>query len=86
MRCRIKSCPGEYADRLINQVFNQEGALVVVKNIPAEICDFCGDTLLSAATSQRLDDILACKDTPREFVPVYSFAEVPCEEMSRPGI
>ncbi len=47
MNCSIQNCPGQYGHKQIPYVTTTIKGLVVVKDIPAEVCDFCGDTLLS---------------------------------------
>jgi YgiT-type zinc finger domain-containing protein len=34
--------------------FERDGTIVVFKNIPAEVCQICGEAYLSAATTQHL--------------------------------
>mgnify|MGYP005863101515 CR=1 FL=1 len=73
MKCNIKGCPGEYEARLLAQAFTKEGTVIVLRDIPAEVCDVCGDTLLDASVSQVMDEVLNSPGEPEEFVPAYSF-------------
>jgi YgiT-type zinc finger domain-containing protein len=38
--------------------FSRGDAITVLRNVPAEICDFCGDEYLDEATSRRVEQLL----------------------------
>lgn len=76
MTCTIRDCAGEYQERRIAQVFTRDGESIVVEDIPARVCDVCGDTILSWVTVERLVKGLETRREPRKFAPVYSFDTV----------
>ncbi|HJW84665.1 MAG TPA: YgiT-type zinc finger protein [Anaerolineae bacterium] len=76
MKCSVQDCTGEYQETLIAQVFTRNGESVVIEDIPAKVCDVCGDTIVDWATVERLLQMLDLKQKPRKFFPVYSFERV----------
>lgn len=77
MKCSVENCPGEYQERPISQVFTRHGESIVIENIPAKVCDLCGDTVLDWAAVERLWQTLDNQPKPRKFLPVYSYIAVP---------
>lgn len=75
MKCSIQGCPGQYEDRRIAHTVRPHGRLVVVDNVPAEVCGVCGDVLLKPQTIRHLETLLASLDEPAGSVPLYEFAE-----------
>lgn len=73
MRCHNQGCPGEYERQLVTRAFEPRGQVVVVAQIPADVCSVCGDTLFSWDTSQRLEALLAAPPAPERMVPLYTF-------------
>lgn len=68
------------AHRLVKSSFWHEGRLVVVENIPAIVCDGCGERFFEDWTATTLDlmrgeGFLAEHATGHVQVPVFSFAE-----------
>ena len=55
------TCPicrnGELADSTADQTLSHEGTTLVVKSVPAEVCDNCGEAFFSADVTQRLLDL-----------------------------
>ena len=74
MKCTITGCPGEYEDRKIVQTTRRSGRLVVIENVPAEVCSICGDTLLKPDTVRRIEEILQHAGEPDRTAPVYEYA------------
>jgi len=73
MRCSVKGCQGEYVQRKIVYAVKVEGRIVVVDGVPAEVCDVCGDTLLSEETVRQLEKMLKSLPTTSESVPLYHY-------------
>lgn len=71
--CRI--CGGSYTRRKISHTFRREGRLIVIDDVPAEVCDVCGDVLFTPQTSRKLDKLVADyeKRSPKDTAPVYEF-------------
>jgi YgiT-type zinc finger domain-containing protein len=74
MKCTIVGCPGEYEDRKIVHTVRHEGRLVVIENVPAEVCSVCGDVLLRPDTIRQVEAILRQTREPDRMAPVYEYA------------
>lgn len=53
MKCVICK-QGETKSGTTTEVLERGGAVVVFQNVPAEICEVCGETFIDAATTARL--------------------------------
>ena len=73
MKCTITSCSGEYGERLVTQVFTRQGQVIVVEDIPARVCDVCGDTLLAPEVVEALVKIDAAGKEAVKFAPVFQY-------------
>jgi YgiT-type zinc finger domain-containing protein len=74
MKCSIVGCPGEYDERYIVHTVRQRGALMVIDDVPAEVCSVCGDVLLTPATVRRIESLMQSVKTPARTAPVYEYA------------
>lgn len=74
MKCSIEGCPGEYDLRQIVHTVRHGEELVVIDHVPAEVCPFCGDVLLSPDTVRHIDQLLASRGRPAKTAPVYEYA------------
>ena len=74
MKCTVMGCPGEYEDRRIVQTARRGGNLVVIENVPAEVCPVCGDVLLKPDTVRHIEAILRRAGDPDRTAPVYEYA------------
>jgi len=41
-------------DELVNEVFQVDGKPVLVENIPAQVCERCGEAVFSAETAEKV--------------------------------
>ena len=71
MKCDL--CQGHYTKKTIVLSFQRNGKSVVVEDVPAQVCDLCGDTLLSEATVREVEELLEQK--PERTAPLYRFPE-----------
>ena len=73
--CTIKGCPGHYTETTVSHPFRREGRLIVIDDVPAEVCDICGDVLFTPQTSRKLDKLVADYEqhSPKDTAPVYEF-------------
>lgn len=54
-----RQCPeGTYEKGTITETLERGNTVVVVKDVPALVCDVCGDSLLAAEEVERLQNIL----------------------------
>jgi len=74
MKCSIKGCAGEYEDRLIIHTVRQGNDVLVIENVPAEVCSVCGDTLLKPDTVQHIERLLKQRVKPCKMAPMYQYA------------
>jgi hypothetical protein len=49
------------------------GEPFVVSQVPMQVCDFCGDTLLTIETVRRLERLREHPPRPIRSIPLYSF-------------
>jgi YgiT-type zinc finger domain-containing protein len=73
MKCCIQECPGQYEARRITHTVRPQGRLMVIDHVPADVCDVCGDTLLSPETLRQLETLLK-HGQPAHSVPLYEYA------------
>jgi YgiT-type zinc finger domain-containing protein len=74
MKCSIVGCPGEYEERRIVQTVRRRGHVIVIDDVPAEVCSICGDVLLTPTTVRHIEALLLSAKTPARTVPLYEFA------------
>lgn len=65
------SCGGEYEPRLVSQTYELNGELIVVRDIPAEVCTRCGDVLLRPETARRIEELIHHHGESAETAAVY---------------
>ena len=73
MKCTVAGCSGEYEERLITQIFTRGEQAIVVEDIPAKVCDVCGDTLLAPEVVEQLLNIDVTRKEPVKFAPVFKY-------------
>ncbi|MGV8073819.1 MAG: YgiT-type zinc finger protein [Syntrophobacteraceae bacterium] len=56
--CSIRSRPGEYEEMRIVHTVKHHGSVIVLENVPAEVCSVCGDILLSLSTTEVIVTLL----------------------------
>lgn len=74
-RCSVEGCDGHYEQRLVIHTVRSKGAIVVVDGVPAEVCDICGDVLLSLDTVRRLETMTQRPTRAVASAPVLDFRE-----------
>ena len=72
MKCQI--CNGQYEERLIARAYRRDGRVIVVDDVPAEVCDQCGDILLKPDTVELIREAMARTEEAQEFAPVVHLA------------
>lgn len=74
-RCSV--CGGRYENRRVTmELYNPQDELIVVKNVPAEVCVQCGDELFTAEITHQLLELSKTPPLPIATlqVPVYDLA------------
>jgi YgiT-type zinc finger domain-containing protein len=74
MKCAIQGCPGEYEGSSIVHTVRRQGEVVVIGNVPAEVCTVCGDLLLTPETVRHIEALLESRPRPITMVPLYEYA------------
>ena len=72
MKCQI--CDGSYEERLITRTYRRDGRIIVVDDVPAEVCNLCGDVLLKPETVELIEEALREAEKATEFAPVVHLA------------
>jgi len=74
MRCDI--CGGNREKKLVSYHIFFEGRLVVVENVPAEVCGQCGEQYFDPNTVEMLQKTVWSKKKPRRIIetPVYDLS------------
>jgi len=73
MKCPL--CNGRLRKRTITYKEWWEGSLYVFKDVPALVCDNCGDISFTDEVSEAMDRLIQSKAEPTEYltnVPVFS--------------
>ena len=73
--CSIPSCPGEYEEKRIVHTVRHHGHVIVLENVPADVCSVCGDVLLSLSTVAAVEAMLKNPGKPIRTAPVYEMPE-----------
>ena len=74
MKCSINGCSGEYEARRIFHAVKHEGRIIVIDQVPAEVCTVCDDVLFGSDTVRKIEDLLKQDLQPAATVPLYEFA------------
>jgi len=74
MKCTIAGCPGVYEFRTVVHTVKHQGEVMVIDHVPAEVCNVCGDVLLTPETVRRIETLLKTTPPPTRNVPLYEFA------------
>lgn len=74
MKCTIQGCPGEYEEKNIFHSLRYKGQIKVFDNVPAEVCDVCGDVLLRPETVEKIEKRLQDSKQSEAFAPLYKYA------------
>ena len=77
MKCSLRDCPGDYEERRIVQTERHGDRIIVINDVPAQVCDICGDVLLTVDTVRRIEEIVREAGTPDRMAPVYEYASSP---------
>ncbi len=75
MKCSIQGCPGEYEQRKVVHVVHRNDQLMLIDQVPAEVCPMCGDVVFTPATVRQLETLRDTTASPKRTVPLYDFRE-----------
>ena len=76
MKCAF--CKGNTEERLISYVQEYKGRVVIIENVPAEVCTQCGEKFIGPEVAEKIQRLVWEQPAPnrRANVPVYDLAEV----------
>ena len=71
---RCYFCRGKVTAKKIDHLHRWGDTMVLVKGLPAEVCEECNEVYLPPASLHLLDTLMAKRETLTEFIqiPVYS--------------
>ena len=73
MKCTTQGCPGEYEARRVVHTVKHHGDVIVIDQVPADVCTVCGDVLLAPGTIRRIEALLQAAPPPNRNVPLYEY-------------
>lgn len=71
MKCDL--CEGEYREKTVTRNYKWHSKTIVIEDVPALVCDRCGDILIREETVKAIDELLKKDTQPREYAPIYRF-------------
>jgi len=75
-RCPL--CGGELEEKTVTHPQEYKGRIIILENVPAEVCLQCGEVLLRPDVLERVQAVVWSEAAPRRTaqVPVYDLADV----------
>ena len=74
IECSIRGCPGELDSKLVVHTVRHRGRVLVIDDVPAQVCSICGDILFPPETVRHIEAILAGETEPSSTVPLFKYA------------
>ena len=76
MRCTF--CKGDTEERVIRYVQEFDGRIVIIENVPAQVCTQCGEQLIRPEIAEKVQKIVWGEVLQPKTVEAdsYNFAEV----------
>ncbi len=70
-------CKGKVVKKKISHVHHWGEKIVLFEDVPAEVCQQCGEIYFAPEVLRAMDEVIASKPHPRKrvSVPVFSLAE-----------
>ena len=69
------NCGSEkFTSQLVNETFEIEGKLILVENIPAQVCSRCGEIIFSSETAEKVRVMVQGETKPIKSIQVDVFA------------
>lgn len=71
-------CGGELEQKTVTHPQEYKGAILILENVPVEVCRQCGEVLLRPDVLEKIQELVWSKQAPRRTasVPVFDLAEV----------
>jgi len=74
MNCTNAGCAGQYEARKVLHTVRHQGKVVVIEDVPAEVCAVCGDVLFAPETVRHIERLLATSKRPAKRAALYAYA------------
>ena len=74
MKCRT-DCPGVYEPKKILFRGKQNGQPVMIDEVPALVCQVCGDTVIEPDVMRHIEALLHSEEQPEKRYLVYVFSQ-----------
>ncbi|MBI2906972.1 MAG: type II toxin-antitoxin system MqsA family antitoxin [Chloroflexi bacterium] len=70
-------CGGKLEDKTVTHPQEYKGKLVILENVPAEVCQQCGEVLFRPEVVEKMQRLVWSEAEPRRTtcLPVYDLAE-----------
>ncbi len=70
-------CGGKLAQKKVTHPQEHEGQIIILENVPAEVCEQCGEVLLRPEAADRVQKLVWSQPPPKRtaHVPVYDLEE-----------
>ncbi len=72
MKCDLCT-KGNIERKRLTRNYKWHGKTIVIEDVPALVCDRCGDILIREETVKAIDGLLMNEAQPREYAPIYRF-------------
>lgn len=77
----MKTCPlcgGELEEKIVTHPQEYKGKIIILENVPAELCRQCGEVLLRPDILERVQEVVWSEVAPKRTasVPMYDLAQV----------
>ena len=71
-------CGGKLVNKMVTHPQEYKGEIVILENVPAEVCRQCGEVLLRPEVLEQVQKIVWERKAPQRtaHVPVYDLAEL----------
>ena len=73
MKCS-NGCNGEYSPKLVFYTLKIKGDFYIIDDVPADVCDICGDTLIDIETMQHIESLVFDKSKEKSKALVLEYA------------
>ena len=78
MKSKTYSCPlckGKVTEKKIKLDLWVEGKLIVIEDVPADVCNLCGEEAVSPDISKKIDRLILGQPKSQTVVPVFSLRD-----------
>lgn len=71
-------CGGRLEQKRVTHPQHLEGNIIILENVPAEVCRQCGEVLLAPSVVEQLQKVVWSAGAPKRTAvfPVYDLAEI----------